>query len=141
MLQIYLYIKETILSLITQKILLTSSIRYIIYNTKKSSITTPSRKSLVQGKDRADLKELRFISSLSSFSRPFHDCPPVAKSLLSSFSTGPRYKNIVRGTSYVVGMNPGGSVWTCLSTLRVKVIQIFKNTYCELPPQILYYNH
>ena len=37
-----------------------------------------------------------------------HDCSPIAKSPLSSFSTVPRYKNIVQGTSYIVGMNPGG---------------------------------
>ena len=33
---------------------------------------------------------------------------PIAKRPLSSVSTGPTYKNIVRGTSYFVGMNPGG---------------------------------
>ena len=49
------------------------NLKYTLYNvTKISSITTPSRQSLVQGRDRADLKELRVISSLSSFSRPFH---------------------------------------------------------------------
>ena len=64
---------------------------------------------MVQDKDSADLKELRFISSLSTFSRPFHmTAPPIAKSPLSSFSAGPWYKNVVQGTSHVVGMNPGG---------------------------------
>ena len=78
--------------------------------TKINSISTPSRQSLVQDKDRADLKELRFISSLSTFSRPFHmtACSPIAKRPLSSFSTRPWYKNVVRGTSHVVGMNPRG---------------------------------
>ena len=32
-----------------------------------------------------------------------HVCPRIAKSPLSSFSTGPRYKNIVQGTSYILG--------------------------------------
>ena len=85
------------------------------YITKISFITTLSRQSLVQGKERSGLKELRFISSLTTFSRPFHmtaSPPPphplIAKSPLSSFSTGPRYKNIVQGTSYILGINPGG---------------------------------
>ena len=47
------------------------------YITKINSISTPSRQSLVQNKDRADLKELRFISSLSTFSRPFHMTAPL----------------------------------------------------------------
>ena len=33
---------------------------------------------------------------------------PIAKSPLSSFSTGLWYKNIVQGTSHIVGNNPGG---------------------------------
>ena len=37
-----------------------------------------------------------------------HDCPPITKSLLSTFSTGPRYNDTVRGTPYVMGVNPGG---------------------------------
>ena len=37
-----------------------------------------------------------------------HVCPRIAKSPLSSFSTGPRYKNIVQGISYILGINPGG---------------------------------
>ena len=36
--------------------------------------------------------------------RSFH----VLVTTLSSFSAGPWYKNVVRGTSHVVRMNPGG---------------------------------
>ena len=44
---------------------------------KVNSISTPSRQSLVQEKDRVDLKELRFISLLSTFPRPFHMTAPL----------------------------------------------------------------
>ena len=39
--------------------------------------------------------------------------PPIAKSPLSSVSTGPWYKNVVRGTLHVVRMNPGGWFKQC----------------------------
>lgn len=46
---------------------------YIIqYITKISSISTSSQQSPIQDKVKVDLKEFRFISSLSSFFRPFH---------------------------------------------------------------------
>ena len=44
--------------------------------------------------------------------------PPIAKRPLSSVSKGPTCKNIVRGTSYVVGMNPGVWFEDVLYTLR-----------------------
>ena len=47
-------------------------LREIVIFVANLSIIYPSRQSRVQDKDRADLKELRFISSLSTFSRPFH---------------------------------------------------------------------
>ena len=56
--------------------------RYCFSSEPFTSVTSASRRSLVQGKDRAHLIELRFIPSLTSFSRPFQihkeplDYPP-----------------------------------------------------------------
>ena len=44
---------------------------------KVNSISTPSRQSQVQEKDRVGLKELRFLSLLRTFPRPFHMKAPL----------------------------------------------------------------
>ena len=81
------------------------NLKCIHYITKINYITTPSMQSPVQGKDWVDLKELRFISSLSTFSRAIpHDCPPIAKSPLCSLSTGAcrhghRHRIVFKGIS------------------------------------------
>ena len=66
-------LRKSIVELITKN----QSTFNVHYISKISSISAPSKQSLVQGKDRADLKELRFISSLSTFSRLFHMTAPL----------------------------------------------------------------
>ena len=59
----YIYILKKIYPIINYTNRSTLKVHYL---TKLISISTPSRQSLVQDKDRADFKELRFISSLST---------------------------------------------------------------------------
>ena len=107
MLKIYLNVKKTILySIIINyaKIIL----KCTSYN--KNKFYHNSLKAIPGSRQRE--VRLERVEIYLVFNHIFkvipHDCPRIAKSLLSSFSTGPRYKNIVQGTSYILGINPGG---------------------------------
>ena len=89
--------------------------RYCFSSEPFTSVTSASRRSLVQGKDRAHLIELRFIPSLTSFSRPFQ-----------IYKEPPDYPPGGRGTWPIFGYR-----W---ATESLKTLTLFRTTPSILLP-------